>query len=40
MEPQKILIFGLGFIFIAGITLVYFFQVTIFDKNQKKIKTS
>ena len=39
MEPQKILIFGLGFIFLAGITLFISFklQSTIASKKNKNI---
>ena len=37
MEPQKVLIFGLGFIFLAGITLFISFklQSTIASKKNK-----
>ena len=39
MEPQKILLFGLGFIFLAGITLLISFklQSTIASKKNKNI---
>ena len=39
MEPQKILLFGLGFIFLAGITLFTSFklQSTITSKKNKNI---
>ena len=39
MEPHKILIFGLGFIFLAGITLSVSFrlQSTIASKKNKNI---
>ena len=39
MEPQKILIFGLGFIFLAGITLFVSFklQTVIASKKNKNI---
>ena len=39
MEPQKILIFGLGFIFLAGITLFISFklQSTIGSTKNKNI---
>ena len=39
MEPEKILIFGLGFIFLAGITLFISFklQSTMASKRNKNI---
>lgn len=39
MEPQKILIFGLGFIFLAGMTLFISFklQSTMASKRNKNI---
>ena len=39
MEPQKILMFGLGFIFLAGITLFISFklQSSITSKKNKNI---
>lgn len=39
MEPQKILLFGLGFIFFAGVTLFVSFklQSTIVSKKNKNI---
>ncbi len=39
MEPQRILIFGLGFIFLAGITLFISFklQSTMASKRNKNI---
>ncbi len=39
MEPQKILIFGLGFIFLTGITLFVSFklQAVIASKKNKNI---
>ena len=39
MDPQKILIFGLGFIFLAGITLFVSFklQTVIASKKNKNI---
>ena len=35
MEPQKILIFGLGFIFLAGITLFISFKLQSSIKTKK-----
>ena len=35
MEPQKILIFGLGFIFLAGITLFISFKLQSLIKAKK-----
>ena len=35
MEPQKILIFGLGFIFLAGITLFISFKLQSLIKTKK-----
>ena len=35
MEPQKILIFGLGFIFLAGITLFISFKLQTSIKTKK-----
>ena len=39
MEPQKILIFGLGFVFLAGMTLFISFklQSTMASKRKKNI---
>ena len=36
MEPQKILIFGLGFIFLAGITLFVSFKLQTVIASKKK----
>ena len=35
MEPQKILVFGLGFIFLAGITLFISFKLQSAIKTRK-----
>ena len=40
MEPQKVLIFGLGFIFLAGITLFISFKLQSsikFNKNKNLV---
>ena len=40
MEPQKILIFGLGFIFLAGITLFVSFKLQTVIASKKNKNTS